>query len=151
MAFITDWIRIAGNFNLNIIKITLLQLININDDTQNILHLIRNILHQSLRISNSTHLSIVAYSNIHLTTLCICETANPLQILIPPRLLILYVLVFFHFFNYFLKVIKLFSNHLLHSKKIRNEFLFFMISFLDTLEQSPTYLDLMSVYLGNEY
>ena len=94
MTTITYRIRICLNNHFNISQTVSIQEIDIDDYSQHIPYLVRNILHQFLWVVNSNHLVLVVHANEHSASLRIGKAAYPLKVFVVPRLLKLYVLTF---------------------------------------------------------
>ena len=87
-------IRLDHDFN-GLLPILFPQ-VHLYHNPQHIAHLVRNIQKQLPGILYPDHLTLVVPSDYQHAALGIREAANPLQVVIPPRLLPLDVLVFFH-------------------------------------------------------
>ena len=94
-AFITHGIWISLNNNLQNLFTCLFTHIHIHHNAKDIAHLVRNILHQLPGIFNANNSSLIVSPNNQHSAFGICKAANPFQVLVPPGLLPLDVLVFF--------------------------------------------------------
>ena len=82
------------NHYFNILLAIFRQKIDILDNAKEIGYLVGNILHEFLCVTHTDNILIVVDTYIYATTLCVCETANPLQVLVVPRLFVFYILAF---------------------------------------------------------
>ena len=58
-------------------------------------NLVGNVLHQPFAVGHAHHFMVVIHTNIYSTALCVGKTTDPFEVFVAPRLLILYVLIFF--------------------------------------------------------
>ena len=63
-------------------------------------HLVGDVLQKAFGVVHANHLALVVHADVERATLCVGETADPLQVFVTPRLLVFNILLFHTTFKF---------------------------------------------------
>jgi hypothetical protein len=82
--------------------VAVLQKIDFGGDSHQVFDFVGNVIHQAFGTFHANDCTDIIFADIDFTTLCISKAAAPFQIIVVPRELVFYLLLFYYNYNSFL-------------------------------------------------